>query len=67
MLKTGTIVDATFVAAPSSTKNKDGEHDLEDPLGITPEVRVEAGRLFASLAPAVWCCAAVLVSGTSFA
>ena len=27
MLKTGTIVDATIIAAPSSTKNKDGERD----------------------------------------
>ena len=29
MLKTGTIVDATIIAAPSSTKNKDGERDPE--------------------------------------
>ncbi len=29
MLKTGTVVDATLIAAPSSTKNKDGERDLE--------------------------------------
>jgi len=29
MLKTGTIVDATIVAAPSSTKNQDGERDPE--------------------------------------
>ena len=27
LLKTGTIVDATIIAAPSSTKNKDGERD----------------------------------------
>ncbi len=27
MLKTGTVVDATLIAAPSSTKNKDGERD----------------------------------------
>lgn len=27
MLKTGTIVDATIIAAPSSTKNKEGERD----------------------------------------
>ena len=27
MLKTGTIVDATIIAAPSSTKNKDGQRD----------------------------------------
>ncbi len=27
MLKTGTIVDATLIAAPSSTKNKDGQCD----------------------------------------
>ena len=26
MLKSGTVVDATLIAAPSSTKNKDGEH-----------------------------------------
>lgn len=29
MLKTGTIVDATIIAAPSSTKNKEGERDSE--------------------------------------
>jgi transposase, IS5 family len=29
ILKTGTIVDATIIAAPSSTKNKDGERDPE--------------------------------------
>lgn len=29
MLKTGTIVDATIIAAPSSTKNKRGERDPE--------------------------------------
>ena len=29
MLKTGTIVDASIIAAPSSTKNKDGERDPE--------------------------------------
>jgi transposase, IS5 family len=29
MLKTGTIVDATIIAAPSSTKNKDGQRDPE--------------------------------------
>jgi transposase, IS5 family len=29
MLETGTVVDATIVAAPSSTKNKDGERDPE--------------------------------------
>ena len=29
MLKTGTVVDATIVAAPSSTKNKTGERDPE--------------------------------------
>ena len=29
MLKTGTIVDATIIAAPSSTKNKEGERDPE--------------------------------------
>lgn len=29
MLKTGTVVDATIIAAPSSTKNKTGERDLE--------------------------------------
>ena len=29
MLKTGTVVDATLIAAPSSTKNKDGERDPE--------------------------------------
>jgi IS5 family transposase len=29
MLKTGTVVDATIIAAPSSTKNKDGERDPE--------------------------------------
>jgi IS5 family transposase len=29
MLKTGTVVDATIVAAPSSTKNKSGERDPE--------------------------------------
>ena len=27
MLKTGTVVDATLIAAPSSTKNKDGKRD----------------------------------------
>jgi transposase, IS5 family len=27
MLKAGTVVDATLIAAPSSTKNKDGERD----------------------------------------
>ena len=27
MLKTGTIVDATIIAAPNSTKNKDGQRD----------------------------------------
>lgn len=29
MLKQGTVVDATLIAAPSSTKNQDGEHDPE--------------------------------------
>ena len=29
MLKTGTIVDATIIAAPSSTKNKDGQRDAQ--------------------------------------
>ncbi len=29
MLKTGTVVDATIIAAPSSTKNNDGERDPE--------------------------------------
>ena len=29
MLKSGTVVDATLIAAPSSTKNKDGERDPE--------------------------------------
>mgnify|MGYP003347627870 FL=1 len=29
MLKTGTVVDATIIAAPSSTKNQDGERDAE--------------------------------------
>ena len=29
MLKTGTVVDATLIAAPSSTNNSTGEHDPE--------------------------------------
>ncbi|HBN9494376.1 TPA: IS5/IS1182 family transposase [Pseudomonas aeruginosa] len=29
MLKTGTVVDATIIAAPSSTKNQEGQHDPE--------------------------------------
>lgn len=29
MLKTGTVVDATLIAAPSSTKNQDGQRDPE--------------------------------------
>jgi IS5 family transposase len=29
LLKTGTLVDATLIAAPSSTKNKDGKRDPE--------------------------------------
>ena len=29
LLKVGTVVDATLIAAPSSTKNKDGERDPE--------------------------------------
>ena len=29
LLKTGTVVDATLVAAPSSTKNSTGERDPE--------------------------------------
>jgi len=29
MLKTGTVVDATLIAAPSSTKNDQGERDPE--------------------------------------
>jgi transposase, IS5 family len=29
LLKAGTVVDATLIAAPSSTKNKDGERDPE--------------------------------------
>ena len=29
LLKTGTVVDATLIAAPSSTKNQDGERDPE--------------------------------------
>ncbi len=29
VLKTGTIVDATIIAAPSSTNNKEGERDPE--------------------------------------
>lgn len=27
MLKSGTVVDATLIAAPSSTKNSNGERD----------------------------------------
>ena len=27
LLKTGSVVDATLIAAPSSTKNSSGEHD----------------------------------------
>ena len=30
MLKTGTVVDASIIAAPSSTKNKDGQRDPEN-------------------------------------
>jgi transposase, IS5 family len=29
LLKAGTVVDVTLVAAPSSTKNKDGQRDPE--------------------------------------
>ena len=29
MLRAGTAVDATLIAAPSSTKNEDGKRDLE--------------------------------------
>lgn len=29
MMHSGTIVDATLITAPSSTKNKDGKRDLE--------------------------------------
>jgi IS5 family transposase len=29
LLKSGTVVDATLIAAPSSTKNKDGQRDPE--------------------------------------
>ena len=29
LLKMGTVVDATLIAAPSSTKNKTGERDPE--------------------------------------
>ena len=29
LLKTGTVVDATIIAAPSSTKNSSGERDPE--------------------------------------
>ena len=29
LLKTGTVVDASLIAAPSSTKNKDHERDPE--------------------------------------
>ena len=29
MMREGTIVDATLIAAPQSTKNKDGERDPE--------------------------------------
>ena len=29
LLKTGTLVDATLIAAPTSTKNKDGKRDPE--------------------------------------
>lgn len=29
LLKTGTVVDATLIAAPSSTKNSSGERDPE--------------------------------------
>jgi IS5 family transposase len=29
LLKTGTVVDATLISAPSSTKNKTGERDPE--------------------------------------
>jgi IS5 family transposase len=28
-MRQGTIVDATLIAAPTSTKNKDGKRDLE--------------------------------------
>ena len=29
MLKTGTVIDATLIAAPTSTKNSTGERDAE--------------------------------------
>jgi IS5 family transposase len=31
MLREGTVVDATIIAAPSSTKNQDGKRDPEMP------------------------------------
>jgi IS5 family transposase len=39
MLKSGTVVDATLIAAPSSTKNKTGERDPEMVSGDESEPR----------------------------
>lgn len=52
MLREGTVMDATLIAAPSSTKNKDGERDPEMHLtkkgnqwhfGVKAHIGVDAG------------------------
>ena len=44
MLKTGTVVDATLIAAPPSTKNREGKRD--------EEMRLSSFRCLAS---PIWC------------
>lgn len=43
MLKAGTVVDAALIAAPRSTKNKDGEFDPAWPLIDTLPTHSELG------------------------
>ena len=52
MLATGTVVDATLVAAPSSTKNKDGERDPE----MHQTRKGKQWRVSRTQAADLWCC-----------
>ncbi|RIK25258.1 MAG: IS5 family transposase [Chloroflexi bacterium] len=52
MLKTGTVVDATNIAAPSSTKNKDGERDPE----MHQTRKGKQWRVSRTQAADLWCC-----------
>ena len=46
MLKAGTVVDATLIAAPSSTKNASGERDLKNQAMQPPRPQIGSlGRI----------------------